>query len=105
MKVSYTTEELVPSTEFAKGFGGFVSKIITGSVEKLAIVKNNKPEAVVISIAEYERIKMLANLAEDLSVQKMVHECIGDGKRELLDYDDYARQRKSKIKSKIKHAV
>ena len=101
MKVSYTTEELIPSTEFAKGFGGFISKIIKGSVEKLAIVKNNKPEAVVISIAEYERIKMLSDLAEDLSIQKMVHERVGDGKSELLDYDEYAKQRRSKIK----HAV
>lgn len=101
MKISYTTEELVPSTEFAKGFGGYISKVIHGNVEKLAVVKNNKPEAVVISIAEYERIKMLANLAEDLSIQQMVHERIDDGKRELLDYDDYAKQRKAKIK----HAV
>ena len=105
MKVSYTKEELIPSTEFAKGFGGFISKVIKGSVEKLAIVKNNKPEAVVISIAEYERIKMLSNLAEDLSIQQMVHERIGDGERKLLDYDDYAEQRRSKTKPKIKHAV
>jgi len=101
MKISYTTEELIPSTEFAKGFGGFISRIIKGNVEKLAIVKNNKPEAVVISIAEYERIKLLANLAEDLSIQQIVNERIGNGKRELLDYDDYAKQRKAKIK----HAV
>ncbi len=101
MKISYTTEELVPSTEFAKGFGGFISKIINGTVEKLAVVKNNKPEAVVISISEYERIKRLANLAEDLSIQKMVNERVGDGKGELLDYDDYAKRRKAKIK----HAV
>ncbi len=101
MKISYTTEELIPSTVLAKGFGGFISKIIHGNVEKLAIVKNNKPEAVVISIAEYERIKTLANLAEDLSLQQMVHERIDDSKGGLLDYDDYAKQRKAKIK----HAV
>ena len=101
MKISYTTEELISSTEFAKSFGGFVSKVIKGSVEKLAIVKNNKPEAVMISIAEYERIKMLANLAEDLSIQQMVHERMGNGKKELLDYDTYAKQRRSKIKRAI----
>jgi len=74
---------------------------ILDKLEKLAVVKNNKPEAVVISIVEYERIKMLANLAEDLSIQQMVHERIGDDKGALLDYDDYAKQRKAKIK----HAV
>lgn len=100
MKISYTTEELVPSTDFAKGFGGYISKIISGSVEKLAVVKNNKPEAVVISIAEYERIKQLANLAEDLSIAHMVHERVGDDV-ETRDYDDYAARRKAKIKRAV----
>lgn len=101
MKISYTTEELVPSTEFAKGFGGFISKIINGSVEKLAVVKNNKPEAVVISIAEYERIKQLANLAEDLSIAQMVHERVGSDDVKTRDYDDYAERRKAKIKRAV----
>lgn len=101
MKISYTTEELVPSTDFAKGFGGHISKIISGSVEKLAVVKNNKPEAVVISIAEYERIKQLANLAEDLSIAQMVHERVDGNEAELRDYDDYATRRKAKIKRAV----
>jgi len=101
MKISYTTEELVPSTDFAKGFGGYISKIINGSVEKLAVVKNNKPEAVVISIVEYERIKQLANLAEDLSLAHMVHERVDGNEAELRDYDDYAERRKAKIKRAV----
>ncbi|WP_373033799.1 type II toxin-antitoxin system prevent-host-death family antitoxin [Sulfurovum sp.] len=101
MKISYTTEELVPSTDFAKGFGGYISKIISGSVEKLAVVKNNKPEAVVISIAEYERIKQLANLAEDLSLAQMVHERVDGNEAALRDYDDYAERRKAKMKRAV----
>mgnify|MGYP000114740925 CR=1 FL=1 len=101
MKISYTTEVLVPSTDFAKGFGGYISKIISGSVEKLAVVKNNKPEAVVISIAEYERIKQLANLAEDLSIAQMVHERVDGNEAEVRDYDDYAKRRKAKIKRAV----
>ena len=101
MKISYTTEELVSSTDFAKGFGGYISKIISGSVEKLAVVKNNKPEAVVISIAEYERIKQLANLAEDLSIAQMVHERVGSDDVQTRDYDDYAERRKAKIKRAV----
>lgn len=101
MKISYTTEELIPSTEFAKGFGGFISKVISGSVEKLAVVKNNRPEAVVISITEYERIKQLADLAEDLSIAQMVHDRVADDDRDLLDYDDYAAKRKAKMKRAV----
>ncbi|PHR58488.1 MAG: hypothetical protein COA44_03315 [Arcobacter sp.] len=101
MKISYTTEELIPSTDFAKGFGGFISKIINGTVDKLAVVKNNKPEAVVISISEYERIKQLANLAEDLSLAKTVHERVDGKEEELSDYETYAKRRKAKMKRAV----
>ncbi len=76
MKVSYTTEEL-------------------------AVVKNNRPGAVVISITEYEQIKQLADLVEDLSIAQMVHERVADDDRGLLDYDDYAAKRKAKMKRAV----
>lgn len=52
--VSYRANELIPSSEFAKKFGSYLSLIKDHSVEKLAILKNNKVEAVLISREEYE---------------------------------------------------
>lgn len=52
--VSYGTDELIPSSEFAKKFGSYLAKIKDNSVDKLAILKNNKVEAVMISKDEYE---------------------------------------------------
>jgi len=55
--VSYGANELIPSSEFAKKFGSYLSQIKDHSVEKLAILKNNKVEAVLISKDEYENMK------------------------------------------------
>ena len=52
--VAYSTDELIPSSEFAKKFGSYLAQIKEKSVEKLAILKNNKVEAVLISKDEYE---------------------------------------------------
>lgn len=55
--VTYGANELIPSSEFAKKFGSYLSQIKDGSAEKLAILKNNKVEAVLISKDEYEAMK------------------------------------------------
>ncbi len=55
--VTYSTNELISSSEFAKKFGTYLAQIKDNSVEKLAILKNNKVEAVIISKDEYESMK------------------------------------------------
>ena len=52
--ITYATNELIPSSEFAKKFGSYLSLIKNNTVDKLAILKNNKVEAVLISKDEYE---------------------------------------------------
>lgn len=55
--VAYGANELVSSSDFAKKFGSYLAQITEHSVEKLAILRNNKVEAVLISKEEYERMK------------------------------------------------
>ncbi len=55
--VTYSTNELIPSSEFAKKFGTYLAQIKDNAVEKFAILKNNKVEAVIISKDEYENMK------------------------------------------------
>ena len=52
--VAYRTDEMVPSSDFAKKFGSFLTQIRERSVDKLAILKNNKVEAILISKDDYE---------------------------------------------------
>ncbi len=46
---AYTSNELIPSSEFAKRFGTYLSQITTNSIDKLEILKNNKVEVVLVS--------------------------------------------------------
>jgi PHD/YefM family antitoxin component YafN of YafNO toxin-antitoxin module len=52
--VTYGSNELISSSELAKKFGLYLTQIKEHSVEKLAILKNNKIEAVMISKDDYE---------------------------------------------------
>ena len=52
--VTYSTDELIPSSDLAKKFGTYLSLIKDNTVDKLAVLKNNKIEAVLISKDEYE---------------------------------------------------
>ncbi len=55
--VAYENDELIPSSEFAKKFGTYLAQIKSHSVDKLAVLKNNRIEAVVVSKDEYEKMR------------------------------------------------
>ena len=55
--VAYENDELIPSSEFAKKFGMYLAQIKDSTVEKLAVLKNNRIEAVIVSKDEYEKMK------------------------------------------------
>jgi len=78
--VAYTQQEMVGATELAKSLGGFIDKVVSRSVEKLAIVRHNKPEAVILPIAEYERMKAIADYVEDMEILQIIEERMPEGK-------------------------
>ena len=55
--VAYTRDEIVSTTELSRNLSGTLKRITSREKEKIAISKNNKLEAVLISIEEYERLK------------------------------------------------
>jgi len=62
--VAYENDELIPSSEFAKKFGMYLSQIKDHTVDKLAVLKNNRIEAVVVSKDEYEKMQDALRLQE-----------------------------------------
>lgn len=61
---TYATNELISSSEIAKKFGLYLGQIKEHSVTKLAILKNNKVEAVLISKDEYEKMAEALKIVE-----------------------------------------
>ena len=76
--VTYSTNELISSSEFAKKFGTYLAQIKDNSVEKLAILKNNKVEAVIISKDEYENMKEALKEVESKKILQSIQSGLDD---------------------------
>ncbi|SFV62720.1 hypothetical protein MNB_SV-13-1877 [hydrothermal vent metagenome] len=72
--IAYASHELIPSSEFAKKFGAYLAQIKNSSVEKLAILKNNKVEAVLVSKYEYEKMKEALAFLEHQEIYTLIKE-------------------------------
>lgn len=79
--VTYGSNELISSSELAKKFGSYLSLISKHSVEKLAILKNNKVEAVMISKDEYEAMCEELKKAEARQLLASVEKGLDDVKQ------------------------
>lgn len=67
--ITYSTDELIASSELAKKFGSYLTQIKNHSVNKLAVLKNNKVEAIIISKDEYESMK---EALKEIEAQKIL---------------------------------
>ncbi len=72
--ITYATNELIPSSEFAKKFGSYLSQIKESTIDKIAVLKNNKVEAVLVSKDDYERMSEALELVEHQEIYKIVQE-------------------------------
>jgi PHD/YefM family antitoxin component YafN of YafNO toxin-antitoxin module len=72
--VAYATNELIPSSQFAKQFGSYLAQIKESTVDKLAILKNNKVEAVLVSKDDYERMSLALETIENNEIFNIVEQ-------------------------------
>ena len=80
--VTYAKDELVGITELGKSLGNYIDKVTSKSLEKLAIVRRNKPKAVIIPIAEYEELKSYSKFKIDTKQCLTEYEKIKSGQFE-----------------------
>jgi len=83
--VSYSQNELASSTDISKQFGYYLSNVSNGMIEKLAILKNNKIEAVMIPTAIYESLINLLDEKEDTEILRTIEKRLQTPKEEYLD--------------------
>lgn len=81
--VAYTQQEMVGVTELSKSLSAFIDKVASHTVEKLAVVRHNKPEVVILPIAEYERMKEFSDYLEDLEITQIIKERVLDASKPI----------------------
>ncbi len=90
--VVYSQNELVSSTDISKQFGHYLSHVSNGMVEKLAILKNNKIEAVMIPTAIYESLINLLDEKEDIEILKTIEKRLETPKKDYLDGNEVLKE-------------
>ena len=70
--VAYKREEIVSASDVARSFSTILNSIIDKSKDKLAISKNNKLEAVLLDIREYERLKNAYDIMEQKEIETIL---------------------------------
>lgn len=70
--VAYRRDEIISVSDLARNLSSTLASLLDYSKEKLAISKNNKLEAVIIPIEEYERMKEAYEYVENIEIARII---------------------------------
>jgi prevent-host-death family protein len=71
---AYTRDEIVSASDVARKFSAILKDIMQDTKERFVISKNNKLQAVVLPIEEYEKLQEAYDLMEHTQIYKSVQE-------------------------------
>ena len=72
--MTFSKEEIYTATQVVRNFSEVLSKVSTGENNRAFIVKNNKFEAVMLSMSEYERLNKAEELLKKIYEQRKKEE-------------------------------
>ena len=72
--VAYRRDEIISASDIVRNFSGVLNSLIDYSKDRFVISKNNKLEAVVLPIEEYERMQEALEMMEHIEIYNIVKE-------------------------------
>ena len=72
--MTFSKNEIYTATQVVRNFSEVLSKVSTGENNRAFIVKNNKFEAVMLSMSEYERLNKAEELLKKIYEQRKKEE-------------------------------
>jgi len=79
--VTYAKDEMVGITELGKSLGNYLDKVTSDVFSKIAIIRRNKPEAVIIPIEEYELLQGAYDRLEQKEIEFILATMSKDDKK------------------------
>jgi PHD/YefM family antitoxin component YafN of YafNO toxin-antitoxin module len=91
---AYKRDEMISVTDLLKGFKKTLEKLTSHQLDKVAVMKNNKPEAVIISVDEYERLqsKYYWNRLDDETYLTKAYDSLTDTDSKTISIDELDKQ-------------
>ena len=85
--ITYKKTELMSSTEIVRNFSSILDSITKHGKDKIAVMRKNKLEAIILSVEEYERIYELQELLEHIQIYKTIEQRKDTPLNEYIDLD------------------
>ncbi|MEA2073609.1 MAG: type II toxin-antitoxin system Phd/YefM family antitoxin [Campylobacterota bacterium] len=70
--ITYAKDEMVGITELGKSLGNYLDKVTSSVFDKIAIIRRNKPEAVILAIEEYELLQRAYDMLEQREIEELI---------------------------------
>ncbi len=65
----FDKKEIVSATQLVRQFSNFLTELTNRKLNKIAIIRNNEMQAVVLPIDEYENLVMRASISNQKSIK------------------------------------
>ena len=78
--ITYAKDEMVGITKLGKSLGNYLDKVKSNVFNKIAIIRRNKPEAVILSIDEYELLQKAYDMLEQKEIEQLLSNMTKDDK-------------------------
>ena len=86
--MSYAREEIMSSSEVVRNLGSVLTSMVHHKRDKVAIIRNNRMEAVLLPIEDYERMQDICEIFEQLELHTMISERSKTPKDQYLSLAD-----------------
>lgn len=85
--IAYTKNEMMSSTEVVRNFKSLLDSIKTKKRSKVAIMRKNTLEAVLLPIEEYERLQECMEYMENLEIERILQKRMKTPLSEYIDFE------------------
>lgn len=89
---TFARNEIVSSSQFVRNFATLLKQLTESKQEKIAIIKNNEMQAVMIPVEEYEKLKSIEEIAERKEIFDTVQSRSQTPESEYISYDEAMKQ-------------
>jgi PHD/YefM family antitoxin component YafN of YafNO toxin-antitoxin module len=94
MAVAYKKEEILSASRVARSFGRVLADLSEKRRRRVAVVKNNHLEAILLPIEDYETMAEALALLEHLEIYRLVQERKGKKRRKAISLDDLLKEQR-----------
>lgn len=94
MAVAYKKDEILSASRVARSFGQVLADLSEKRRRRVAVVKNNHLEAILLPIEDYETMAEALSLLEHLEIYRLVQERKGKKRRKSIGLDALLKEQR-----------